>query len=320
MSNTTREVVQRAQELANRVDSGWDDRTRAAVSRALKFWAQKIPWPSLRAEEDFLAPGGKFMVFPERVGVIVNISDVANSRTLEAHGNWPRREPGLFTQDTTGAPEEWEDHGWSPFSSLPVTDTALQLQAGGSEAFAVRISGMLRDTLASGTSLELQEYTETLTMGGTVVTQTATVWASLFGLEKEVGSTNWLKALNPLTGQVISYIPAGEVAAQHRRIRLLPLPSAGTNLRVVYYRRPEELHSLDAAIDNSVDLDFLAWRAAGDIHWTLKEAQAAQIAWGKAQEIMASALSREKQSPARRQTDPDVIYFNLESWVPGVDK
>ena len=319
MSNTVREVVQRAQELANRIDTNWNDRTRAAVSRALKFWAAKIPWPALKAEEDFLTTGGKFLVFPERVGVILSVSDVANSRTLDPFGDWPQREPGIFLQDSPGTPFEWQDYGWTPFASVPATDTVLELQAGGSEAFAVRVTGLLRDTAASGTALELQEHTETLTMGGTNVTQTTTVWASLLGLEKDAGSTNWLKALNPLSSQVISFIPPGEVAVQHRRIQMLPVPSAGLNLRIAYYRRPEEIHSLDAALDNSVDLDFLAWRSAGDIHWTLKEMNAAQLAWTKAAEIMAANLSREKQSPTKRQTSPDFTYFGMETQVPGVD-
>lgn len=319
MSNTLREIVQRAQEIANRVDVSWNDRTRAAVSRALKFWAAKIPWPALRAEEDFLTTGSKFLVLPERVRVVLSISDVANSYTLEAHGNWPQREPGAFTQDTAGAPLEFQDYGWTPFVNTPATDTALQIQSGGSEAIQVRITGMVRDTAASGTALEYQEMTETMTMGGTTATTTTTVWASLLGLEKEVGSTYWLKALNPLTGQVISFIPPGEAAAQHRRVQLLPVPGAGTRLRVVYYRRPEELHSLDAAIDNSVDREFLAWRAAGDLHHILKEASAAQLAWSKAAEIMTAQLSTEKQSPDRRQTRPEVVYFQMEEWIPGVD-
>ena len=321
MSNTVREVVQRAQELANRIDSNWNTRTRAAVSRALKFWATKIPWPALRAEEDFLTTGGRFLVFPERVGVILSVTDVANSRTLDPFGQWPRREPGIYAQQSSGTPFEWQDYGWTPFASVPATDTVLELSAGGSEAFAVRITGLVRDTAASGTPLEFQEYTETLTMGGTEVTQTATIWAheGLLGLEKEAGSTYWLKAHNPLTGQVISYIPAGEVASQHRRIQFLPVPGAGLQMRVVYYRRPEEIHSLDAALDNSVDVDYLSWRAAGDLHMMMKEGQAAQLAWSKAAEIMAGQLSREKQSPARRQTGPDFVYSDMETKVPGVD-
>lgn len=310
--NSARNTITRAQQLANRVDPAWRDRTRAAVSRALKAWAQRIPWPSLRTTEDFLLSGNKLLVFPERVGVVLNISDKTNARPLGTTGHWNKRSAGVYNQDTGGTPQEWEDRGFTPFIAQPATDTTLQISAGGSEAYEVRVTGYVRDAAASGTALELQERFEILTMGGTEYTDTTLEFVQLISIEKEFGTDNWLKARNPLNSQIIAFIPEGEATVQHRSVQFIPVPPSGTEVRVEYYRKPEEIHTEDFPIDNSVDLEYLAWQAAGDIHWMLKEGQAANRAWDKAEEIVKNRVRQEKVSPSSVATRPAFTYMNLE--------
>lgn len=310
--NSARQVIDYAQQLANRVDPGWRTRTRHAVSRALKQWALKIPWASLRATEDFVLSGNRTLVFPERVGQVIRIMDITNGRELGATGNWPHRATGTFAQDTAGNPSEWQDRGFVPFTSQLATDSTLQLAAGGSEAFEVRISGFVRDAAASGTALELQEHFEIMTMGGTEYTATSATWAQLTGIEKEFGTTNWLKARSPLNAQVIAFIPPGEATVQHRAVDFIPVPPAGIQVRVEYFRKPEEIHSEDYPIDSAVDLEYLAWQAAGDLHWMMKEGQAAGRAWTKAREIIEARLAQEKQNPSHKATRPAFTYLSLE--------
>lgn len=310
--NSARNTIDRAQQLANRVDPAWRGRTRTAIGRAIKAWAQRIPWPSLRTTEDFVLSGDKLLTFPERVGVVLTISDNTNTRPLGTTGHWSKRAAGVFNQDTGGNPQEWEDRGFSAFTSQSATDTTLQLAAGGSEAFEVRITGLVRDTTASGTALELQERFETMTMGGTSYTDTVLEFASFVAVEKEFGTSNWLKVRNPITSQVIAFLPEGEATVQHRVVQFIPVPPVNTVVRVEYYRKPEELHSENAPIDNSVDLEYLAWQAAGDVHWMLKEGSAANRAWDKAEEIIKNRLRQEKVSPSSVSTRPAFTYYNLE--------
>lgn len=311
--NLTREIIDRAQQLGNRIDPGFRARTMNAISRALEFWGLRLPWPGLRETEDFLADGSKFIVFPYRVGTIISITDKTNNRALDPGDNWNRRITHDYSQDPGGAAYEWRDMGFQAISSQPATDTQLRLLASVSEALEVRVQGLVRDAGASGTAMELQSFFETITMGGTEPTLTSNTYAQIDFVEKEIATSGTLKVVNPLTGVVISYIPAHAGRAQFRRAELRRLPPAGTVMRVEYYRRPDTITSEDQPIDISVDISYLEWRAAGDLLWIGKQQGAAREAWGKADEIIGAKISAEKmRGESTKSTSPLFTYMSLE--------
>ncbi len=313
--NVVRKLIDRSQELANRIDPGFRNRTLSALSRAVVYWGTRLPWSSLREVEDFIANGTKFLVFPERVGTVVALTDKTNTRALLPGGQWHTRNTSDYVTSVGGAPFEWRDRGFWPIVSQPSTDTQIQLQAGGSEAFEVRIRGLVRDAGASGTAMELQPQGEIMTMGGTDPTNSSLTYVRLDYVEKEIATSFDLKVKDPISGAIVSYIPASSGRAQLRRVEFLRTPPTNTVFRLEYFRKPDELETEDQPVDISIDTDYLTWRAAGDLHWINKEQGAAQAAWAKADEIIGSSIaSQENRGEVPHTFSPLFTYNELEDW------
>lgn len=312
MANLSRALVDRALELIGRNDPSWRTRIRAALSRAVKDFALQYPYPALKSTEIFLASGEPELVLPERVATITTVFDRTNQRQLHPTGNWPGRAPGLYAVETEGNALEYQDVGNSSFISSLATDSALQLAAGASEAFEVRVSGFVRDTNASGTALELQRNFEIMTMGGTGWTATDTVWARLTGLEKEEGTDTWLRARDPTNSRLLAFIPAGVASASYKTLRFLPVPPAGTEMKIEYFRTPDEITSDDSPVDGAIPQDYLIWKTVGDGLWIAKEQQGAQLAWRKAQDYLEDFLKPEKIKETHKATQPAFTYYGLE--------
>ncbi len=201
--------------------------------------------------------------------------------------------------------------GLSPVASAPSTDSALLIHSTASEAINVTIRGLVFDPSAANTALELYEAQETVALGGITETSVNT-YREVLAIQKDKGTTADVVVGTALDGQ-ISRIPSWEARPLFRRIEFYPVPS-GQTLEVQYFRRPDRITKESDAVDPSVDEEALVWRAAGNMHWTDNEGQAAGIAWRKAEEILLRVRNEEDTFGEKDHTiDMWGSYMSLEN-------
>lgn len=304
MSLTVARLIDRVQQLANRVDTSYRSRVRDAISRAQEDWALLNPWVGLKRVEALTMPGGRFMALPSRVARVITVSDVTDKRFLEAGDNWHRTFEQRWLYDTSGSPLEWREAGIVPLLGAPATDTRLQLTAGVSEVYNVYVTGLARDTSASGTAEEFYNVEETLQMAGTGATDTATTFVEVRTLQKTSDTVGDLVVRATTGSAFLARIPKRDSQSRYRRLEFQDVPAAGRVLRVEYYTRPEELVDEEQSVEPSVDEKFMLWRAVGDLHWINKEFDAAQAAWDKADQILAADTRAENYGERRIQPLP----------------
>lgn len=284
-----------------------------ALDEALQWYSKRIPWIARRETERFLTTGSETLVLPDRVLQVLEIGDLTNSRYVRAGSHWRRRAPGPFFDKTGGTVYEWEEIGMTPVVAQPQTDSTLSLSAPVSDSFDVYVRGLARDTVASGTALELYETEETVSINSSETQQTTTLFTRIDSIEKPRGTLADLLVAEDADGRRISRIPTWAAHPLYKAIRFLYIPSANTTLDIEYFRRPDRLTSESQSIDPRIDEEALVWRAAGNLHWTDQEGQAAQRAWGKADEILAISKGAEDQFGERDfHVEPENFYLERE--------
>lgn len=309
-SNLIANLVDRVQRRADRVDSNYRVRTLDALDEAVQWYAKAVPWPSLMRFEQFLTHGSEFIVLPDRVLKVISIGDVTNSSMLEPGSNFGRRRRGAYFQRTGGRLCEWRDVGLVPVTSQPNTDTTLIFQSTASDnAFDVFVKGLVRDTTASGTALELYEVEETVSISSTATVASSNSFVRVLALQKPRPTNGDLTVTYTTGDQRAARLPSWEARPLYPQIQLSLVPSVQATLEVEYFRRPDRLVSENGAIDPSMDEEALIWRAVGNMHWKDQEGQQAETAWRKAVEIVESKKNVEETFGEKD--------FHVEPFSPG---
>ncbi len=315
MALTVGDIIDEIEQLGNRVDPSYRTRLLRGVNRAQQYWAFRLPWEGLKRTEDFVAPGGRFMHFPDRVSEVIKLGDIDNARHVPAGAHWENRAPDVFYQGTSGTIKEWRPAGSSPVAAQPATDTTLNIRTTASEAVRVLVRGLVFDSTASGTALELRMAEETLNMGGSGFTATSNTFREVFALEKTRDSTSDLIVQNPLNSQTIGHIPTWDTRNEFKKIEFLFPPSGVTPVKVTYFTKPEPLGAEDQTIDPALPTDFLVWRSTGDLHWIKNEREPAQVAWAKAEEILQNRINAERTfGDANMQAIPTSDHLDFSDW------
>lgn len=235
-------------------------------------------------------------MLPKRVARVIWLGDVDNSRKIEAGQHWEDRAPGTYFQETAGSFLEWRPLGTVPVITQPQTDIQIDMRSTQSEAIRVFVRGLVRDTTSSGTTGELNMLEENIVLNGSDFTQTSNEFVQLWTIEKDFNTTAEVlirdtMATNP---QIISRIYPWESRPEYQRVECILVPTLGTQVRVRYFARPPRIIRLLQTIEEEVDQDYLVWRVAGDLHWHQNERDAAQIAWGKAEEVLQNRINQER--------------------------
>lgn len=318
MSQSIGEIINSSLELVNRVDPQHRIRARRAVDRALVFYADKLPWPSLVREEDFTCSGDRTLTFPRRVRSIISMGDVSRQAHIDPGTHFGRQYPSQhYGTPPTGA-WQWDDLGLVPTIADPSTDTTLNISTTQSEAVLVTIHGFLRDSTSSGTALELYEGTEVVTLGG-AAQNTSNAFVRVKSIEKDGLDTDCdvLIKFNEPTVKTVARIGAHERGPQYRRVQFLGKPTAGNTVRVAYYERPTRIVAEDVNLDPAVYPDVLIWRVVGDLHWINEDPQAAQIAWAKAEKMMDERIRA--QTAQGEQLMQAIPYAPATEWDESED-
>jgi hypothetical protein len=198
--------------------------------------------------------------------------------------------------------------------SQPQTDTYIALTSTVSELQTVFLTRLIRDTGASGTALEFYEASEQIVLIDETTQTTSNQFYKLTRIERSIeDAESSVKIYDPTGSKTLSRIAADESSPVFRQIEFLVPPAAGTAFRVEYWLKPDFLDDEQAAIFPGFDLDFIKWRAVGDLHWFKSEAQAAQLAWRKADGILDAHLNSELGQGSKSKTlQPDWRYRAME--------
>lgn len=294
MATLISDFIDRIQRRADRVDSGHRVRARDALDESIQWYAKTVPWPSLMRLERFETSGSEFLVFPDRVLKIVSVGDLTNTQQLEPGDQFGRRFNGTYFNRTSGRLCEWKDMGLVPVTSQPNTDTTLQFQSTVSENYNAYVKGLVRDTTASGTALELYEVLEAVGITSSDVNTTSNSFVRIIELTKDRPSNGDLTINYSQDGRRASRIPLWEARPLFPQIQLFHVPNPQATLEVEYYRRPDRITSENGGIDASMDEEALVWRAAGNMHWVDQEGASAKEAWEKATEIVEAKKNVEE--------------------------
>lgn len=312
-TNLVADLIDRVQQLAGRVDASHRDRVRTALDEAIQWFASRVPWDSLKEHEDFRSGGSRDLILPDRVNKVITISDAETFTAMSGGDHWEKRTPGAFLQDASGQPQEWRDFGYVPVISQPATDTTLSFQSTVSEGFDVHLRGLVRDTTASGTALELYEVQETIRLDNESAVATANAYVRVLGIQKPKFTVADVHVTDDTSTLKISRIPAWETRPLFRRIQLHFVPTARP-FRVNYFKRPDRLTTETDAIDPGINEEAVVWRAVGNISFIENEDNAAGVAWGKAEDIIEKMKTMEETFGEKdSHIAPWIGYLNLES-------
>lgn len=308
-----KDLVDEVQRLANRVSPSERSRAREALNRAMNKYAQRIPWKSLRRTETFLTDGTRYLVFPDRVAKVIEIADETEQARIRPDAHLIENHGATYLSGTAGRPCVWRESGIVPIIKQPVTDTTLTLTASASEVFNVEILGTIRDASESGSALELYEVRETVAITDDTGNTTSNSFVDVHAITKDRSTTAFVQVVDDQSGKVVSRVMGQDANPVYRRIEFETVPGAGRKVRVEYFTHPDRIDSELQPIDPALNIDYLVWMAVGDMHWLLKETQNAQVAWNRADEILAEEANKEKTFGENSESiTPDFTYFDLE--------
>lgn len=309
-STLIKDLIDRVQRVADRVDPSHRTRALDSIDEAMQWYASQVPWDALKRQEDFYA-ASEYLILPDRVNKVIRIGDKTNSRPLDPGEFFERRRPGAYFQRVTGAACEWRDQGYVATAKDITEGSTLEVYSTASEAINVQVRGLVSDTTASGTALELYEAKETISLAG--VTQTsAHSYNKVISIQKDKGTDADVIVGTSADGQ-IARIPSWESRPMYRKIQFHPVPT-GQTFEVAYFRRPDRVTSENDPISPGLNEEALMWRAAGNMMWMDNEPQAAERAWQKAAEVVAIKRNEEETFGEKDfHVEPWAGYMSLEN-------
>jgi hypothetical protein len=307
MASRLSQLVTEIKQVANRVDADFDARAITALNRAQEYWAERMPWPGLKRTEDFPAPGVRDIVFPKRVARVHRVADLTENLTLDPNGQFENRLGPAYFEDGAAGACEWRNRGLQPVVSQPATDTKMEFQTTVSETQSVILRGLIFDSTASGTALELYEAEETVSVSDdTTWTESANSYREILAIEKPFNTTAGLVARDQEDTTIRARIAPWEDTAAYVKIETDFPVGVGTQLRVTYFTKPDQITSINDAANPAVPDQFLLWRAVGDIHWIQNQESAARVAWGKADELLQDRILAQKTTGGLEATTPSL--------------
>jgi hypothetical protein len=302
--------------MANRVDPQHRQRALDAADRAVRYFAERVPWPSLERVETFRTNGTEFFTFPARVRQIIAIGDLERQEYVGPGDQWERQHMAHLSNRPSAAIWEWQDRGYQPVIQAPSTDTTLVFSTTQSEATSVYVSGLVRDSSASGTSLELVELDEVVAVNQSPVS-TVNEYAVVTSVEKDdiTISSDIVVDYGRGTVSKAARLRSNERKPTYRRVEWLALPGTGNRFRTRYYTSPPKVNDEIQMLDPAIDEDIVFWGVVGDLHWVAEAPQAAQAAWQQRDNLIQSKLiGQEVHGDHLSQAIPFAPMIDEDPW------
>lgn len=286
------DIIVEVQRLTGRNDSGYVDRIKAAVNRAVEEWARLLPWPGLQRIGDINHAGGRELVLPSDVDRLVWIMNKSTPAAVAAgDGHWDECFPAEFANDTVGTPYQWEDAGYTP-TWTGVTGPLQVWSTGASDAAVIFITGFNQDTAISG-PLGVYQVAEAVNIVGATPYTTTSMFQTVESIGKSADTDGVIKIA--CGGVVVSMIGPLEADARYRKIRFMNIPAAGTVFKYYGYTRPPRMVNSSQVPPATVGADYLMWQAAADIHFELREGDRSKYCSSRAAAIAQGVITKEQQ-------------------------
>lgn len=307
-------LITAAQELAGRVDTNYNDRTRKWINEAQTIWASRRPWSAITREEDIPVPQGvREIVLPQRVLVMKWLADKTTKSFVRPHNQPDRAFPTTYLDDVPGKADFFKRIETVAVAAQPTEAAALTVALMENESVTAYISGLAQDTTASGTANELYFVEESLSLSTTNPSTTSNKYVRVNSFAK-TDTTN-ADVLLKLGGSTISRIPAHEFNAEYRKIILDKQTDVAKTFRIEYVIKPPPLVETYQHPHPSINTDFLINYAAHKIHQSLQQPELAQEKRAAAESILLDAAGRESSfGDDDYQIIPDFAYWNNEDF------
>jgi hypothetical protein len=276
------EIVTEAQRLAGRVDSNFDDRTKKWINQAQEQWSLADPWGQLTFFEDVLTRGGRDLYLPTYMRKVLHLFDKSSKLPMERHEQWDREEPGVYADETASStPIWWREMGFSSVVGQPTTATGSKVEfdtLGAAEDIVCYISGVIQGTQASGSAVHRHMGSEFVTcMSGAGAQETSNIYVEVRQLSKTARTTDDVLCRYDASGDHIGRIESSRYNAEYRHVQLLYSPAAGRTLTVKYILRVPDFTDDNQPAHPGVDVDYLKWWTAANIHAAQNQLQESAI-------------------------------------------
>jgi hypothetical protein len=283
-----------------RNDSDFRPRIEEAINNAMSSWARILPWPALELPGEVTHVGGKYLYLPGVVNKVVWIMDKTNKNMIRPSDNsWDRDYPTALSEDTQSYAVEFEDTGiWPTMTAFSGPLAAYSTDA--SDTLGLYIEGSV---VPGGSSFSLApdfnkyRQIEEITIAGQSPVTSSNVFTELFTVGKTADCDGAI--ILQCGGATVGIISPLENQSTYRRIQLMYQPAAGTVFKYLGYTDPSKLINANQVVPNAVNPEYLAWEAASEILWQLRESERSQLCHREAGKIAEQEIKREQMFGAQ---------------------
>jgi hypothetical protein len=312
-------IIDRAQELADRKDTTWDGRCTRWANEAIRRWAHRLPWPTLRQFQDFTFNSreatGRILTLPQYVDKVLRIADDTNNRVLRPGGSPDLDFPNQHLDNTAGPADFFREIGITALHDQPDSAAQIQVQSTVSDVVSVYVAGVALDTAASGTPDELYQVHEIVAIGGSDVNTSTNLFVRVDTIGKTVDESLGDVLISTSADGQLGRLYQDDFQTKYRQLELTPAPTDGTVFQVEYLLKPQKLRNASDLPPPAVDIDFIIWYVAHMIQRTQGNVQEAEVFLANAeQKILESDATFEKNAGDQDyRAFPESLYWNNES-------
>jgi hypothetical protein len=270
-----------------------------------------VPWPSLIKEETFVADGSEKLILPQRVSTLVWAGDKTNKSDIKPARFWDKEFPASFFGRTSGKAEFWRPMG-NVAVVRDLTYGKINVITTVSDTTTVYLEGLTVNSDASGTADAMHYISEEVLVTGNVAVQSTNDFYSL----DTIGKDDYTSAdfvIWDASSNVLARLRAKATRCEYQKIEFIHKPTAGTEIWVQYLANPQLLISNNQVPHTSVDIDYLIWYAAANMHDAQGQAQEAELKRTNAERILNRKIHKLKSHGDRDfRVIPEFSYWNFD--------
>lgn len=311
------DIVDRAQELADRKDTKWDARCRRWTNEAIEQWALKLPWPTLKRSEDFTFDSreatGRILTLPQYVLKVLTVADDTNNRVVRRGENPDLDFPLKHLDNSATAALFFRELGFAAVHDQPAAAAALRAQSTVSDAVTIYVAGLAQDTAASGTPDQTYQARESIITSGSSITAGSTLFVRVDTIGKDSDSSNGDVLISTAADGQLARIYQDDDMSRYRQLEFLGAPTAGTVFQIEYLLKPHPLRASNDFPPPAVDIDYIIWYVTSMIHRAQGNVEEAEVFLARAEGILERNASFEKNAGDQDyRAFPESLYWANE--------
>lgn len=282
------ELITNVGRYVGRPDSVYKERIRQNLNLAVQSWTRQFPSPYSRQRQRIYANGTQTLTLPAEVDRPIWFADVTNQAPIQAGGQWDRDYTGAFTQRTAGRALEWEIDSIVPVTVEPAVDYLTLESSATDDTMSVVIEAYQSASDASGLPTEQLFQVETITLTGETAVTSTNRYNTVRTITRPSRNAAYLTVKEASGGEVIGRVDVGEQGSRYLRIRLLYVPTAGTQLEFEYIPRHPYLYTDNQGIPLHVPDDYVYWHCVHQAAVDMERTELARLAVQSLHEVVVN--------------------------------